>query len=148
MSLNFGQISSLTMELAALELLKNIVSPGFLCNFYSDLFNIADNQNWHNILSVWIYSWSLFQVQCYLPLSILNYGVSKHYAGSQVSDHWPLGYLFMEANNMNPDQTAPKEQSDLGPYYLQYRLPKDRQTKDADDKSLDWGNKGFFLCFL
>ena len=23
-----------------------------------------------------------------MPLSILNYGVSKHYAGSQVSDHW------------------------------------------------------------
>ena len=30
---------------------------------------------------------------------------------------------FMEANNMKPDQTAPKEQSDLGPYCLQYRLP-------------------------
>ena len=28
--------------------------------------------------------------------------------------------LFREANNMNPDQ----EQSDLGPYCLQYRLPK------------------------
>ena len=28
--------------------------------------------------------------------------------------------FFMEANNMNPDQTAPKEQSDLGPYCLQY----------------------------
>ena len=30
----------------------------------------------------------------------------------------------MEANNMNPDQMAPEEQSDLGPYCLQYRLPK------------------------
>ena len=32
--------------------------------------------------------------------------------------------LFMEANNnnLNPDQTAPKEQSGLGPYCLQYRL--------------------------
>ena len=30
--------------------------------------------------------------------------------------------IFMEANNMNPDQTAPKEQSDLGPYCLQNRL--------------------------
>ena len=26
------------------------------------------------------------------------------------------------ANNMNPDQTAPMEQSDLGPYSLQYKL--------------------------
>ena len=25
---------------------------------------------------------------------------------------------------MNPDQTAPKKQSDLGPYCLQYRRPK------------------------
>ena len=38
--------------------------------------------------------WSLFQVQSYLPLSIINYGVSKHYAGSMVSDRCPLGYLF------------------------------------------------------
>ena len=29
----------------------------------------------------------------------------------------------MEANNINPDLTAPKEQSDLVPYCLQYRLP-------------------------
>ena len=29
----------------------------------------------------------------------------------------------MEANNMNLDQTA-REQSDLGPYCLQYRLPE------------------------
>ena len=27
--------------------------------------------------------------------------------------------FFMEAIDMNPDQTAPKEQSDLGPYCLQ-----------------------------
>ena len=30
----------------------------------------------------------------------------------------------METNNMNPDQTAPWVQSDLVPYCLQYRLPK------------------------
>ena len=29
--------------------------------------------------------------------------------------------LFIEANNMNPNQTAPLE---LGLYFLQYRLPK------------------------
>ena len=32
----------------------------------------------------------------YLPLSIVNYGVSKHYAGSMVSDRCSLGYLFSE----------------------------------------------------
>ena len=36
----------------------------------------------------------MFQVQSYLPLSIVNFGVSKHYAGSMVSDRCPLGYLF------------------------------------------------------
>ena len=30
----------------------------------------------------------------------------------------------MEANNMDPDQMAPKGLSDLGPYCFQYRLPK------------------------
>ena len=33
------QISSLTMDLSALEHLNNIVSPGFLRKLYSDLFN-------------------------------------------------------------------------------------------------------------
>ena len=46
----------------------------------------------------------------------------------------------IEANNMNPDQTAPMEQSDLDPYCLQYWLPKKfehKQTKGADNKSRD-----------
>ena len=30
----------------------------------------------------------------------------------------------IEKNTMNPDQTAPRKQYDLGPYYLQYRLSK------------------------
>ena len=37
MSLNFGQIPLLTTKLAALEYLKTTLSPGFQCNFYSDL---------------------------------------------------------------------------------------------------------------
>ena len=32
--------------------------------------------------------------------------------------------FFMEAIKMNPDQTAPREQSDLGSYCLQYQLPE------------------------
>ena len=32
---------------------------------------------------------------------------------------------------MKPDQTASK--SDLGPYCLQYRLPKNKQKRGADD---------------
>ena len=31
---------------------------------------------------------------------------------------------------MNPDQTAPREQSDLDPYCLQYRLPKSISKQD------------------
>ena len=52
--------------------------------------------------------------------------------------------VFIEANNMNPDQTAPMEQSDLGPYCLQFWLPKKfehKQTKGADNKSCDWRAK-------
>ena len=39
-------------------------------------------------------AWSPFQVQSHLPLSIVKYGVSKHYAGSTGSYYCPLGYLF------------------------------------------------------
>ena len=39
MILNLGLIPSLNTELAAIEHLKIKVSSGFLCNFYSDLFN-------------------------------------------------------------------------------------------------------------
>ena len=46
--------------------------------------------------------------------------------------------LNMEANNMNPDQTAPLEQSVLGSYCLQYRLL--RIIKD--NKSCDGLEKG------
>ena len=40
---------------------------------------------------------------------------------------------------MNPDQTAPGELSDLGPYSLQYRLPKnlsrqEQMRKDVTDE--------------
>ena len=63
----------------------------------SNQTKLADNQDWHTILCFLISSWSLFQVQSYLPLSIINYGISKHYAGSQVNDRCPLGYLFYQA---------------------------------------------------
>ena len=36
--------------------------------------------------------------------------------------HYKLDF-FMEANNMNLIRLLPCEQSDLGPYCLQYRLP-------------------------
>ena len=53
MSLNSGQIPSLTTELATLENLKNILSPGFLCNFYQIFLILEDNQNWpsHSVSS-------------------------------------------------------------------------------------------------
>ena len=34
--------------------------------------------------------------------------------------------FIVGANTMNPDQTAPSEQSDLDPYCLQHRLSKNR----------------------
>ena len=51
--------------------------------------------------------------------------------------HFKLDFV-MESNNIDPDQTAlwidpdqtaPKEQSDLGQYCLQYRLPKNISKK-------------------
>ena len=49
--------------------------------------------------------------------------------------HFRLDY-FMGANNVNPYQTAPKP--DLGPYYLQYRLPYNINRRGAHEKSCDW----------
>ena len=37
---------------------------------------------------------------------------------------------------MDPDQTAPLEQSDLGPYCLQYRLPKNMSRGEEKTKKL------------
>ena len=54
-----------------------------------------------------ISSWSLFQVQSYLPLSIINYCISKHYAGSQVSDRCILGYLLCFSGGRGPDPLPP-----------------------------------------
>ena len=50
--------------------------------------------------------------------------------------------FFMEANNMNPDQTAPWEQSDLGSYCLQYMLPKNISRREEQKTSRDWWAKG------
>ena len=64
----------------------------------SNQTKLADNQDWNNILCFLISLWSLFQVQSDLPFSIINYGISKQYAGSQVSDRCPLGYLCFLIN--------------------------------------------------
>ena len=42
--------------------------------------------------------------------------------------------LTAEASNMNPGQTAPKVQSDLGPYCLQYRLTKNINRREEQRK--------------
>ena len=44
---------------------------------------------------------------------------------------------FMETNNLNPDQTA-REQSDLGPQCLQFRLPKNISRQGEQTTSHDW----------
>ena len=49
----------------------------------------------------------------------------------------------MDANNMNPDQIALWEQSDLGPYCLQYRLPKNiRRRWEKTTKVVTGEKKG------
>ena len=50
MSLNLGQIPPLTMELAALERLKQSTSPLFSIAIDPILFKLAGNEDMHNIL--------------------------------------------------------------------------------------------------
>ena len=50
MSLNLGQIPPLTMELAALELRKNLRHHFFSIAFDPILFKHAGNEDMHNIL--------------------------------------------------------------------------------------------------
>ena len=64
---------------------------------------------------------------------------SAFWSAAYIQVYFRLNFV-MEANTMNPDQTAPWEQSDLGPYCLQYRLPKN--ISRVDNKSCDWQGKG------
>ena len=43
--------------------------------------------------------------------------------------HFRLDFI-METSTVNPDQTVSCEQSDLGPYCVQYRLPKEKRVKE------------------
>ena len=49
--------------------------------------------------------------------------LSAIYTCCIIQVHFKLDF-FMEANVMNTDQTAPKEQYNPGPYWLHYRLPE------------------------
>ena len=54
-------------------------------------------------------------------------------------------YFCIQANNVDPDQTAPRgleEQSDLSPHCLQKWLLKSQADDKADDNCCDWQFKG------
>ena len=51
-------------------------------------------------------------------------------------------YFCIPANIVGPDQTAPKEQSDLGPHCLQKWLLKSQADDNADENCCDWQFKG------
>ena len=57
-------------------------------------------------------------------------------------------YFCIQANSMDPDQTAPRgavwsvEQSDLGPHCLQKWFLKSQADDKADDHCCDWLFKG------
>ena len=53
----------------------------------------------------------------------------------------PIFAFCIQANSVDPDQTAPK-QSDLGPHCLQKWLLKLQADDKADDNSCDWHFKG------
>ena len=55
--------------------------------------------------------------------------------------HFRLDFI-MEANTMNPDKTAPfVQQSELGPYCLQYRLPKNISRREEQTTKVVTGGK-------
>ena len=69
---------------------------------------------------------------------------SAHYVCCICSNALKTNFI-MEANTMNPDQTAPirllpKEQSDLGPYCLLNMPPKylSRRESRSDDNCCEW----------
>ena len=66
MNLNLGQIPTLTMELAALERLKNRCHHFFSVAIDPILFKLAGNENMHNILDEFEFR----------PDQITDYGVS------------------------------------------------------------------------
>ena len=61
----------------------------------------GDNYGHYKIIHILHHPLTLFQVQSYLPLNIVNYGVSNHYAGFRVGDRCPLGYLLDKLNIEN-----------------------------------------------
>ena len=46
---------------------------------------------------------------------------------------------------MNPDQTTPLEQSDLGPYCLQYGLSNNISRRHEQATHLTWSNKDYSI---
>ena len=62
-------------------------------------------------------------------------------------ERFRLANHFMEANAMDPDQTAPMEQSDRGPFCLQYRLLKNISRREEQTTQVVTGGKGKLISF-
>ena len=138
-SLNFGQIPSLTMELAALERLKNRCHHVISVDIDPIFFKLAGNKNMHNIMnefefrperttdygvscpwaskkypyrpyngengvstfsllfligSFWYFHVTRTSIKAWMSLNFLKWDLTlAHWI--QVSDHCPLGYLFL-----------------------------------------------------
>ena len=63
---------------------------------------------------------------------------SAFYAAAFIQIHLRLDFI-KETNTMNPDQ----EQSDLGPYCLQYVLSKNISRRHEQTAKLTWSNKDY-----
>ena len=55
-----------------------------------------------------------------------------------------LVFSWKQTNNLNPDQTA-REQSDLGPHCLQFRLPKNISRRGKQTTFMTGGLKVNFV---
>ena len=66
-----------------------------------------------------LFKFNLLFNPCSLHLFLFGLKLSP---AAYIQVHFKLDFV-MESNNIDPDQTAPKEQSELGQYGLQYRPP-------------------------
>ena len=121
---------------------------------------------WH-LWELRLFFWYVWIILCYIhlfhwPLLCGGYLISIAYwlfsflswkccllfrPAAYIQVHFKLDFI-MEANTMDPDQTAPKEQSDLCTYCLQYRLPKNISRRESRLQKLWMVGKGLIVVLV
>ena len=122
------------------QLLTLIWGPA--CSGYSAMWTAFKLKSGVNNFSVMLEFYLGFFFKPYPATIFLPWKCCLLYmSAAYIQVHFRLDF-FMKANSIDPDQTAPKEQSDLGPYCLQYRLPKNISRREEQWTSRGWWAKG------